>query len=943
MPDKKDIYIWNIFSSLTNAFNNTNTIDESNVVTNMVESSTNDLSEFDIMNSTALRSIKNLSNTDKLLLLVYIKRKYALLLQARTLDINKEVLCAFYIIKEVFGESFQEYYGSNSNEKSPSSLSILRTIHHFINNKFEIKSFTPTYQIIILDEIKKRIENLNNYNSKTIKSHLSVFNSFATSKVILSDKEIKLFSKDVDGISESHNSSNYKEADNFIKTILDLDGAVDDVLIDEQQIDRTGYFNALTSGSILSTIQGTINSVYKTEENNNKVVMGINNKEFQDTDKPLIITQVSDETGTNVELLIDHQYNELVSTPHIKTHYKPLSKLDLFSEDLISDGKTLYIDYDNCIFLPSSNIKDYFHKRGILSKIGLGIRDHYRLDTGDLHLYLSNNYDNDLNTTVLKTTYTKTNLIISFQVCDLRYNTDINVSDQSLNSKIFADICDDNLRNLLKAQNTVNKKVTIDVPAINTETSNIDLIVEKVQDVFSKLDKEMNIFDGEMDNLLFITSGESFNLLILCLPYLRDYIQMKHHSSKVMKQFNYGNYPIQRLSNASRNNDTTITFNKVGILGLDVNPSYSSLYFPMGDVILCKDSIIYESLNWVLYNNITISLVADLYDCHQYPLQDKLLINILHPHLIRGLNVQINPIEDDSSLMYTEDYQKIRNVKIPINRRYEIVLIQYLLSLLNLGYILNDTIPLINMVSKIYESRAFNNLTRTSQLKRKLDKLKKEFVDKIEKLHIDWQNIDPEAMLNSFDVPDIDKDVEKIQYIYYCLIKKQLDNTISSNMGDILPQIKTCSIWSNNEVYKFFISNTLFTAFNYPQKNISVYNISSIEEAEISKEKSQYLLIWKLRDFVSNFVKMNNLPMYLNDIQNKLEKETVNNDYSSENFEYESGKADSIQCMKYLYQCYMDYAPPTNNRNLTEFKKEVLDMIWDVYESSDDFIDDLVN
>ncbi|CAI8492461.1 unnamed protein product [Hanseniaspora opuntiae] len=913
MSDNKDSYGWNIFSSLTKHINLTTTEDKSDVVTSKDDTEIAHLSEFDLINNAALKSVESLSNTDKLLLLVHIKRKYCV--QTRTLDVNKEVLCVFYIIKEVFGESFQKCSELESNDTSPSSLYILQTLHYFVNNKFDIESFKPAYQEIILDEIKNKIKKLDTQNSKVIKSHLSVFNSFPTSKVVLSDKDIKLFSKNMDDLSSSPTSPNDKDSNKFISTLLDLDGTIDDASIDEQQTERIGYFNALTSGVYIINLFKVLSTVFtKLKRMTTEQLWGLTPGNFQNFDKPFIITQVEDPFDSNIKLC----------TP-------------------ISDEKVLSVDYDNCFFLPSSNIKEYFHKRGILSKIGLGIRDHYRLDTGDLHLYLSNNYDQNLNATAHNTTDTKTNVIISFQVCALRHNADINVSDQSMSSKIFADIADENLRNILNAANSVNKKVTIDVPAISTDSSNIDLIIESIQDVFLRLDKEMNMFDGELDNLLFLTSGESFNLLILCLPYLKNYIQMKHHDSKSIKHFNYGNYPIKRLLNGNKCNKARVPFNKVGVLGLNINPSYSSLYFPMGDVMLCKDSILYESLNWAIYNNITISLVADLYDCHQHPLQDKLLINILHPHLIRGLNVQINQIEDDSSLMYRDDYQSIKNTKIPINRRYEVVLVQYLLSLLNLGYIMNDTIPLINMVSKIYESRAFNNLTRTPQLRKKLDKLKKEFVDKIEKLHIDWPTVDPEAILKSLDEAGVDKDVEKLHYIYYCMIKKQLENSATSKVGDILPHVRTSNIWNNDDVFKFFINNTLFTAFNYPQQNITIYNIARIEETEISKEKSQFLLIWKLRDFATNFVKMKNLPLYLNDTQNRLEKETVNSKYSSDGCEYERGKADSIQCMKYLYKCYLDYAPPTNNRNLNEFKKEVLDMTWDVYESSDDFIDDLEN
>ncbi len=61
------------------------------------------------------------------------------------------------------------------------------------------------------------------------------------------------------------------------------------------------------------------------------------------------------------------------------------------------------------------------------------------------------------------------------QVCDLRSHADANVTDQTLNSKIFTDICDDNLKSMIKRR-SLSIKITIDIPAISTDTANVDLI-----------------------------------------------------------------------------------------------------------------------------------------------------------------------------------------------------------------------------------------------------------------------------------------------------------------------------------------------------------------------------------------------------------------------------------------------------------------------------------
>ena len=946
MSEQNQSTYWSYITPLTNLIYNTNPPtniadlqdDDNNKNTTFVET----ISEFDVMNNSALNLVQNLSDVNKLLLLVCIKRKYGL--KPPTAEINKEILSVFYLINEVFDDNFQSELKKYNVDSNTMPLNILKSFYHYINQKLELQDFKPKFQAIIISEFTTEFKNLDIMNLKIIKSQLSVFNNLPTSNKDQGENRTNLFSKTIEDCHVSPINPTILEADEFISSQLELEPPNGDVVKPEEQTQESvGYFNSFTSGSLFSTIQGTLTSVYQREGSRANIIGFFNTSEPEKNDTSRIVTQIIDPFTGNINIEIDHKFDELINQLSVKTPYKAISKYGISREDTPNHTKNIALKYDNCMFLPSSNIKEYFHKRSIWSKIGLGIRDHYRLDNGDMHLYLSNKYDNELsNTKLQKLSDIKTNIIISFQVCDLRSHADANVTDQTLNSKIFTDICDDNLKSILKSEKSINKKITIDIPAISTDTANVDLIIEKVQKIFSKLDGEMNIFDDEMENLLFITNGESFNLLVMCLPYLKYFIMMKHQDHNTAKHFNFAKYPVRRLIHENINKTVTAKFSKVGILGLNVNPSHSPLYYSASNKKSQHTDIFYESLNWVLYNNITISLVADLYDCHQFPLQDKLLINFLHPHVIRGLNVQINQLDDDSNLLYTEDYDNVKDLKIPINRRFEVVLMQYLINFVNLGYNLNDTIPLFQMVSKIYESRAFSNLTRTPQLKKKLEKLKREFVDKMDKLHIDWKSIDSDVILKGFDDSGSNKNVEKLHYIYYCLIKKQLATTISPEIDYLMPDIKSSNIWNNNEVYRFFISNTLFTSYTYPQKNLIIFDCDEIAKSE-AKEKEQFLLIWKLRDFTSNFIKLNNLPSFLSNFEEKLEKDVINNTYNSQDSKYSAPKADSIQCMKVLFKCYMEYKPPTNNRNLNLFKREILDMIWDVYESSDDFIADLVS
>ena len=173
MEDQQKSSYWNYITPLTNLIYSTNPPTNINDLQNSapVEATetVNTLSEFEILNNSALKSVQNLSDSDKLLLLVCIKKMY--LLKPLILVINKEILSVLHIIKEVFNKDF---YGEDEIEDAKldtSSLNILKAFYYYINHELVLQNFTLKYQEIILSELNAEIENLDTMNSKVVKSH----------------------------------------------------------------------------------------------------------------------------------------------------------------------------------------------------------------------------------------------------------------------------------------------------------------------------------------------------------------------------------------------------------------------------------------------------------------------------------------------------------------------------------------------------------------------------------------------------------------------------------------------------------------------------------------------------------------------------------------------------------------------------------------------------
>lgn len=820
-----------------------------------------------------------------------------------------------------------------------------------IDLQFTQDDFKDEYQPVLLELLNKDLTKLDAYNKKQLTKQYTLFQSDNNESLNNSPKFSKnqTYQNDEEAVDTFENNNNQQQPENE----------------NNNNSSYTSFYKLLTSHPIISTIQGTINNAYTKDHS----ITNNNNTSLQNSNLDKIAIQIYEEKTGQTKLLLENSISWHLNGIECQKEYTPLSDYQVYfdKEETSANSHKTHIQIDDSVFLPSSNIQKYFHKRTIWSKIGLRLREHYKLDNGDLHLYLHPSYNLSLkekkhshnNGTSQSNEFLRgqkkniepkieeiNNLIIGFHIVDVgNYgNGDLKITD--LNSKKIVKTCSQQIENLLKEQHTLqndenikqkisNRQITIEIPAITNDSIFLDNLLERLQQVFIQLVK-LNKFDG-IENLFFTTNGESFNLLILLLPYLKNILNLK--ASK--KEFSYSKYPINQSFSS---NSTDIKLKKIGILGIDINPKISTIYAFNESDLFFKD-FFNESLNWCLQNNIKISLVSNLYDCKQFALEDKLLLGFLHPNIIRGIFVQDKILNFDSTNFDTIPEEQCLN-RISRDRYFEIRLISLLLTCLNSGYLLDDTIPLLSLVSTIFQSRAFNKLTITSQLKKKWDKMNKDFISKMEQTHLDWKNMDPK-----FIFENLNNDKQKFEFLNYWMIKKDLflldaDIILTSKFD-----VSKISIFDDLKKFDFFISNTLFTTDVQVNKDMLIYDYKNIENALLNDEERQFMLIWKLRDFVTNFLNVRNLPSsLLNLFDNNDEMRVKFCDGTEEEKEIHIDDVETIyiknndvpiQLLSELFDLYLVYIPPANNKNLSRFKSEILDMIWDNYETSFDFLEDI--
>lgn len=294
---------------------------------------------------------------------------------------------------------------------------------------------------------------------------------------------------------------------------------------------------------------------------------------------------------------------------------------------------------------------------------------------------------------------------------------------------------------------------------------------------------------------------------------------------------------------------------------------------------------IQKRLDWLLYNCNTfrLNLVATLYDNFMTVTQ-KLAINYNHPKIIR--NIWCDGKYLDIDLQRPENFNipnfEIKTpdieftLSIPINRKFEIILLNNLILTQNLGY--DKYISILRLISPHFISRSFNENTIPSTIKKQRNNQTKQWLQELEQMwnsnsttnskknHNNNNNGD-DNVNNSDETPYgsiLPKDVNNVhdflKYIHYQNIK-------TPELFQIYGQI-----YDDDSIYRNFIEITNLTRNPTHKRHLKIIKPSNRNNDmsvgshmelydSILDTQNQYDLVWKFHETLCNFIKLKNLPI----------------------------------------------------------------------------------
>lgn len=283
---------------------------------------------------------------------------------------------------------------------------------------------------------------------------------------------------------------------------------------------------------------------------------------------------------------------------------------------------------------------------------------------------------------------------------------------------------------------------------------------------------------------------------------------------------------------------------------------------------------IQKRLDWLLYNCDTfrLNLVATLYD-NFMTITQKLAIDYRHSKIIRNiwcdgkyLDIDLQRPENfdiPSFEIKTPDIEF--NLSTPVERKFEIILLNNLLLTQNLGY--DEFVTILKLISPHFISRSFNDNTIPSTIKKQRNNQTKQWLQEQEQKWNVTSINNPNTNDTSNEVASdniLPKDVSNVhdflKYIYYQNIK-------TPELVQIYGQI-----YDDDSIYRNFIEITNLTRNPTHKRHLKIIrpnnrnnnmNLdSSIElHNSILDTQNQYDLVWKFHEALCNFIKLKNLPI----------------------------------------------------------------------------------
>lgn len=318
-----------------------------------------------------------------------------------------------------------------------------------------------------------------------------------------------------------------------------------------------------------------------------------------------------------------------------------------------------------------------------------------------------------------------------------------------------------------------------------------------------------------------------------------------------------------------------------------------------------ESKLVQHNLDWLLFHweGFRFNLFGKLFDNFMTASQ-KLAIDYTHPKIFRNLwcdgrylghNTK-HPVELGIPDVHIKTPKFECNLAIPENRLFEISLLNCILLALNLGN--TNFVPMMKLISPFFISRSFNMNTIPPNLKKQgMNELK----TWLQEMDMKWRMPNSSEQYQD-ELPDSVSSVHKF------LEFSQYYNIRSPELVNIY-----CEIYDDDFVYKTFIENTIKTRSPLSKKRLILLNDHSTPQS-ILNTVNQYDVVWKFHEFLSDYVKLRNLPKQeypqcLN-FAVSLEYSYWKQAYADAAL-FQRNNSEARTRLKHIWESYQSWDPPT--------------------------------
>lgn len=344
-----------------------------------------------------------------------------------------------------------------------------------------------------------------------------------------------------------------------------------------------------------------------------------------------------------------------------------------------------------------------------------------------------------------------------------------------------------------------------------------------------------------------------------------------------------------------------------------------------------ESRLIQQNLDWLLYNwrGFRLNLFGKLYDNFMTASQ-KLAVDYTHPKIFRNLWCDGRYMGHDTKHPLQLEVPDVDlktpkfecKLQIPEKRVFEITLLNDILLALNLGN--TKFVPIMKLISPFFISRSFNENTMSPNL-RKLTQT--EMKNWLQEMDMKWRSPEtPEQLQN--ELPDRVSSVHKfLEFAQYHAYRSPELMQVYSN------------IYDDDFVFQTFIENTIKARSPLNEKHLALLDDHSTPRS-ILNTVNQYDLVWKFHEFLSEFMKLRNLPHQSNpqslNFAISLEYSFWRQVYADPTF-FKRDSSESIRRLENMWETYQTWDPPT--RGLNQLKKIL--SVLSLYNNASELLQDV--